>query len=146
MSVESCPKCGSSNLYHESKTGVYECLKCGHKWKRPTMKELMIGTVLDGYVEAARVKPLTEFSQSPVESEAVVEEAEIPTFTPAFLSQVKKAWETKEFQTFWDWMIEPASDGVYVRLKGVEKAHEFFPSNIIERMMYDEASKVYRVK
>ncbi len=29
--------------------------------KKPTLKELMTGKVLDGYVEAARVKPLTEF-------------------------------------------------------------------------------------
>lgn len=29
--------------------------------KKPTLKELMTGKVLDGYLEAARVKPLTEF-------------------------------------------------------------------------------------
>jgi len=62
MSVESCPKCGSSSFYHESKTCVNECLKCGYKWKKPTMKELMKGEVLDGFVEAQRAKPLTEFT------------------------------------------------------------------------------------
>jgi len=62
MSVESCPKCDSSSFYHDSDTGVNECLKCGHKWKKPTMKELMKGEVLDGFVEAQRVKPLTEFT------------------------------------------------------------------------------------
>ncbi len=35
--------------------------------KKPTLKELMTGKVLDGYVEAARVKPLTEFALSPLE-------------------------------------------------------------------------------
>ena len=62
MSAESCPKCGSTSFYHASDTGVDECLKCGHKWKKPTMKELMKGEVLDGFVEAQRVKPLTEFT------------------------------------------------------------------------------------
>lgn len=33
------------------------------KKKHPTIKELMKGEVLDGYIEAARVKPLTEFAE-----------------------------------------------------------------------------------
>jgi hypothetical protein len=61
MSVVACPKCGSNNIYYKKETGVHECLKCGHKWKQPTMKELMAGTVLDGFIEAQRTKPLTEF-------------------------------------------------------------------------------------
>jgi len=265
MSVESCPKCGSTNTFHEAKTGVTECLKCGHKWKRPTIKELMKGEVLDGFVEAQRVRPLTEFSESkakpiyygepswlygetkerpkwlpleilkefwlmnfatsesirlqskhkleslgvrevkgsvyiPLETgygqiysygdvyfvpairekdsdkyikfysfealglhptetkseastprkekeepEATVREEEIPSFSPAFLSEVERAWKEKRSTSFWDWMMEPTAEGVTVTLRGTTKPHEFFPKDIVERMKYDSLRQVYVV-
>jgi len=137
-----CPRCQSSNTFHDAKTGVTECLKCGHKWKKPTIKEFMKGEVLDGFVEAARVKPLTEFSEAP---EAVVREEEIPSFSPAFLTEVEKAWKEKRSTSFWDWMMEPTADGVTVTLRGTTKPHEFFPKDIIERMKYDSLRQVYVV-
>jgi hypothetical protein len=79
-------------------------------------------------------------------SEAVVKEAEIPTFTPALLGLVKKAWETKTDQRFWEWFITPNSDGVAVTLSGTAKPHEFFPKEIIEKMHYDETQKIFVTK
>lgn len=142
MSTESCPKCGHTGFYHDYKTGVNKCSKCGHEWKKPTMKELMAGTVLDGALEATRVKPLTEFSEKP---EAVVRVEEIPTFTPAFLSAVEQAWRSKSVQTYWDWICEPTSEGVSVTLRGTTKPHEFFPKDILERMKYDPVREHYYV-
>jgi len=79
--------------------------------------------------------------------EAVVKEEEIPTFTPAFLSEVEKAWKEKKSTSFWDWLIEPVENrGVYVTLRGATKAHEFFPKEIIERMRYDASKRVYVVE
>jgi hypothetical protein len=76
-------------------------------------------------------------------SEAIVREAEIPTFTPALLGLVKQAWETKKDQRFWEWIITPVSEGVTVTLLGTAKPHEFFPKELIEKMHYDEAQRVY---
>jgi hypothetical protein len=80
-----------------------------------------------------------------IESEAIIRKEEIPMFTPAFLSDVKEAWTTKKVQSFWEWIMEPKPEGVAVRLRGVEKPHEFFPAEIIEKMVYDETRKVYVV-
>jgi hypothetical protein len=58
--MSACSK--SPTKFHEWVTatgGGYVCIYCQEK--RPSIKELMKGTVLDGYVEAQRVKPLTEF-------------------------------------------------------------------------------------
>jgi len=78
-------------------------------------------------------------------SEAVVRIEEIPTFTPAFLSTVEKAWRSKSVETYWDWICEPTAEGVTVTLRGTIKPHEFFPKDIIERMKYDPVREHYYV-
>jgi hypothetical protein len=80
------------------------------------------------------------------EPEAIVEVEEIPTFSPAFLSAVKKAWESKQTQTFWEWIIEPVSDGVLAGLRGASRPHEKFPKEIIESMEYSEATRKWGAK
>jgi len=81
-----------------------------------------------------------------IESEAVIRKEEIPMFTPAFLGTVKEAWNTKTTKTYWDWIIEPVEQGVKVTLRGVKKPHEFFPAEIIEKMVYDRATEKYVVQ
>jgi len=76
-------------------------------------------------------------------SEAVVKESEVPMFTPAFLGEVQRAWREKRSTSFWDWLMEPVENGVTVTLRGTKKPHEFFPKDIIERMLYDETKRVY---
>lgn len=76
-------------------------------------------------------------------TDAVVEEAEIPTFSPAFLGVVEESWKTKQIKSFWEWIMEPYSDGVTVRLRGTTKPHEFFPREIIEKMKYSKETRKY---
>lgn len=57
-----CPK--SPIGTHKFRYG--KCIWCGKEEKvpkRPTLKELFRGEVLDGFVEAARVRPLNEFKE-----------------------------------------------------------------------------------
>jgi hypothetical protein len=79
-------------------------------------------------------------------TEAVVEEAEIPTFSPAFLGVVEDSWKTKQIKSFWEWIMEPYSDGITVRLRGTTKPHEFFPKEIIEKMKYSKETEKYGVE
>jgi len=60
--AEKCIK--SPTEEHKFRFG--KCIWCGKEEKvpkKPTIKELMKGEVLNGYVEAARVRPLTEFRE-----------------------------------------------------------------------------------
>jgi hypothetical protein len=68
------------------------------------------------------------------EPEAVVELAEIPTFSPALLSKVETAWETKKSERFWEWIIEPTDKGVLVGLRGASRPHELFTPDIIQEL------------
>jgi hypothetical protein len=68
------------------------------------------------------------------EPEAIVELAEIPTFSPALLSKVETVWETKKSERFWEWIIEPTDKGVLVGLRGASRPHELFTREIIEEL------------
>ena len=70
--------------------------------------------------------------------EAVVGVEELPTFSPALLGLVKKAWETKKWQRFWEWLIEPVTDGVLVGLRGEIRPHELFPVDVIQKIEVPE--------
>jgi hypothetical protein len=72
-----------------------------------------------------------------------VKEEQIPTFTPAFLNEIGRAWKGRKTMSYWDWLIEPTDLGVNVTLRGTNKPHEFFSGEIIEKMRYDPARRVY---
>jgi len=129
LSVEACPKCGSTNIFYDYTKDRYECFSCGNKWGKEIAKE--------------SIREIQEMKVGV--SEAVVREEELPTFTPAFLSTVEQAWRSKSVQTYWDWICEPTAEGVTVTLRGTTKPHEFFPKNIIERMKYDPVREHYYV-
>lgn len=81
-----------------------------------------------------------------VKCEARVREEEIPTFTPAFLAMVKRVDKERKPDSYWEWLAEPVDGGVAVRLRGVQRCHEFFPSELLERSQYDEGKKAYFAK
>lgn len=83
-------------------------------------------------IQEARIKEERVFPWPNLEAQATVEQEEIPTFNPAMLDLVKKAWKTKQPQRFWEWIIEPSHYGVLVGLRGASRPHEFFPETIIE--------------
>jgi len=130
MSITSCPKCGSTNIYYDAEKQEYRCLSCGNVWVSSIFSKASYAVVFH------ELKPI---------SEAVVRVEEIPTFTPAFLSAVEEAWRSKSVQTYWDWICEPTAEGVTVTLRGTTKPHEFFPRDIIERMKYDPVREHYYV-
>lgn len=79
--VVKCPKCGASfDLTLHSYIAKTDSARCpqGHVFpvpehskkeeKKPMMKDLMTGRVLDGYIEARRVKTLEKFSKYPLPS------------------------------------------------------------------------------
>jgi hypothetical protein len=68
------------------------------------------------------------------EPEAVVEERELPTFADWLLAAVKRVWETKKGEIYWEWLIEPTERGVLVGLRGVSRPHELFPTDVIEKI------------
>ena len=106
--VQTCPECNVP-LYHVY-ANIYVCPKCG---KMYTTK-----------LEETVTKPKRE-------AERVVRREELSTFTPAFLGAVRRAYRRKKTQTYWEWIIEPAPEGVYVYLRGVEKPYQFFPKEIL---------------
>jgi hypothetical protein len=68
------------------------------------------------------------------EPEAIVEERELPTFAEWLLATVKRVWETKKGETYWEWLIEPTERGVLVGLRGAGRPHELFPTDVIEKI------------
>jgi uncharacterized Zn finger protein (UPF0148 family) len=68
VTATKCPECGSTNILYKS--GEWECMACGHKWKtQPTIKQLMQGSTLNGSIEAARVKQLDTFQHGEPKTE-----------------------------------------------------------------------------
>jgi hypothetical protein len=68
------------------------------------------------------------------EPEAIVDIAELPTFSLALLSKVERVWETKKPEIFWEWLIEPTDKGVLVGLRGASRPHELFTPEVIQQL------------
>lgn len=64
----------------------------------------------------------------------IVSEKALDKYVPAYLGAVKRAWETKTEQTYWEYIITPRKVGVSVRLRGAPRVWEFFPKRVIEKI------------
>jgi len=65
----------------------------------------------------------------------VVTEKDLPKYVEAYKWTIKRAWETKEVQTYWDYIITPKIRGVSVRMRGSPWVWEFWPKRGIEKIV-----------
>jgi hypothetical protein len=105
---------------------VREYIKAG----KDPYSELSIPAMREAYLRAKQ----TRLPWANAEPEAVVEERELPTFAEWLLAAVKRVWDTKKGEIYWEWLIEPTDKGVLVGLRGVSRPHELFPSDVIEKI------------
>ena len=65
----------------------------------------------------------------------IVTEKELEMYSPSFLGAVKRAWETKQEQVWWEYVIVPRRFGVVVHLKPyLTKVWEIFPRRVVEKI------------
>jgi len=65
---------------------------------------------------------------------AIISEESLPKFAEAYKGAIKRAWETKTEQTYWEYIITPKIRGVSVRLRGSPRVWEFWPKRVIEKI------------
>ena len=83
------------------------------KEEKPTMKDLMTGTTLNGFIEAAKVKPLTETSVEPVEKTIKM-----------VLDPDPKGFKRSPFDSRWLYSFLQARGGYSIFI-AMEMAYEF---------------------
>jgi len=64
----------------------------------------------------------------------IAKEEDLPKYTPAYLGAIKRAWETKEEQRYWEFRMIPRRYWVTVRLRGAPRVWEIFPRRVIEKI------------
>ena len=144
-----CPECGSTNIVRHI-SGEFECLSCGYKWGEgrryghPRTEEER----RERHKERYGTEELPPRGTARLwEKKRRVKAEEIPLTTPAFLSKVKRAYESGETTTYWEWIIEPSPlyDGVFTYLRDDELVR-FFPGELIRKMEYNEEERCYVIK
>lgn len=97
-----CPYCESEMSTSEYISHLEKCPEA--KKHHPTFKQLFKGEVLDGYIEAAKVKPLTELKEYPVEEWYILY---APHTTPPYYQfeyKIMGSWNLLRFEKFEDLM------------------------------------------